>query len=169
MKVDFNFVYVQKGDKIHKLNRANLKLEKNLELLKDLEISEIFDILFQGVSRPFNTSEVLKAKLTIDHKNFIYNNQQIWIDKETRNSLFNLLNSLEPQAEFDLIVEDKIVKLPVSKVKKFLTALEQYAAACKVQTLKHINNIKDIKNVEDLLKYDYTLGYPNQINLNDFI
>lgn len=134
-----------------------------------VSMEELLELLTYLVNISEDLPNIIEKKLNIDYKKFKYSVKECWIDKETRNSLFNLLNSLDEKSNFDLIVGDEIVKLPVSKVKRFLTALEQYASICKVQTLKHVNNIKDIKNVEDLLKYDYTLGYPNQINLNDFI
>lgn len=133
--------------------------------------SELLKTLF-GKIESWELQQILENKCNMfleNSKYFQKNSLKYWIDKETRNSLFNLLNSLDSNSEFELIVGEEIVKLSVSKVKDFLTQLEQYASACKVQTLKHINAIKDIKNVEDLLKYDYTLGYPKQINLNDFI
>lgn len=172
-KLNGNFLEIQTKNKFFRIpifNKHNY-VYSNLEVLNTLTSAELLDIFSDYI--PENFPNFIIQKINAWHllsiKNFVYNFKNFWIDKETRNSLFNLLNSLDSNAEFELIVGEEIVKLSVSRVKDFLTQLERYASACKVQTLKHINNIKDIKNVEDLLKYDYTLGYPNQINLNDFI
>lgn len=156
---------------LHKILKCNAfsEITQNEVLLNSLSAQDLCTIFDSDIDTLKNCTKIKVEKLSEKLKKVQYKNFKFWIDKETRNSLFNLLVSLDENSDFDLIVETELITLPVFKVKKFLTALEQYASACKVQTLKHINNIKDIKNVEDLLKYDYTLGYPNQINLNDFI
>lgn len=173
LTVDPHYIYIVKNNITYKYNKFEInKILDNKELLGNLSGNDLIQIFKALYGIPSNYLEFFIKKVEIHYeqcKKFIYQSNKFWIDKETRNSLFNLLNSLDSNSEFELIVGEEIVKLSVSKVKDFLTQLEQYASACKVQTLKHINAIKDIKNVEDLLKYDYTLGYPKQINLNDFI
>lgn len=95
---------------------------------------------------------------------FIYKDKQLWLDKNTRLGLQQLVNSSEDKVS--LVLEDEILEIPVDVANKFLKDLEVYAGKCYLTTQKHLINIKSLETLEDIINYDYTSGYPEKIVLN---
>lgn len=96
---------------------------------------------------------------------FYYKGKEYWLDKATRVGLQNLANCTSDN--MSIVLGTNIVDLPVDKAKDFLAQLEVYAGKCFVNTTQHLLTIKDFKTVEDVINYDYTIGYPNKITLNE--
>lgn len=96
---------------------------------------------------------------------FYYGEKEYWLDKATRVGLQNLANC--SQETMSLVLGDQIIELTVDKAKEFLSQLEVYAGKCFVNTTNHLLAIKNLKTVEDVINYDYTIGYPNKITLNE--
>lgn len=95
---------------------------------------------------------------------FIFKDKQLWLDKNTRLGLQQLVNSSEDKVS--LVLEDEILEIPVDVANKFLKDLEVYAGKCYLNTQKHLINIKSLETLEDIINYDYTSGYPEKIVLN---
>lgn len=96
---------------------------------------------------------------------FYYKGKEYWLDKATRVGLQNLANCSSDN--MSIVLGTEIVNLPVDKAKDFLAQLEVYAGKCFVNTTQHLLTITDFKTVEDVINYDYTIGYPNKITLNE--
>lgn len=95
---------------------------------------------------------------------FIFKDKQLWLDKNTRLGLQQLVNSSEDK--ISLVLEDEILEIPVNVADKFLKDLEVYAGKCYLNTQKHLINVKSLETLEDIINYDYTSGYPEKIVLN---
>lgn len=48
---------------------------------------------------------------------------------------------------------------------QMLSALELYALECYNKTAEHKQNVEKLTSVEAVKKYDFTIGYPNKLNL----
>ena len=47
-----------------------------------------------------------------------------------------------------------------------LSQLELYALECFNKTAEHKRNVGSLKSVSEIAEYDYTVGYPEKLNLN---
>ena len=95
---------------------------------------------------------------------FVFNGNNLWLDKATRVGLVNLVNS--STNEVTLALGDQIISVPVDVAKQFLAALEVYAGECYVNTARHKIAIKELKSQDELINYDYTTGYPEKLSFN---
>lgn len=139
--------------------------ESILEELSFSDLKEIWDALY-GI--PGNIKDILIKKLELyssshNINSFIYKDKECWLDKNNRNSLWNLSNSSLGNVEF--IVGDEILTMSSIKLKAFLVKLEVYAYKCFVNTFKHLKVVKSLDNIQDIINYDYTTGYPEKIVL----
>lgn len=113
-----------------------------------------------------NYPYILAKKIEIydsskDVNSFIFNGNNLWLDKATRVGLMHLANCSTESIQ--LVLGDTILTFTPEQVKEFLSKLEVYAGQCYVQTQKHLLEIKKLKTLEDLLNYDFTAGYPEKI------
>jgi hypothetical protein len=162
-------VVVLKGDHRAEFSKKNF----NTEILDDpilnvLSIEELIKIWKDLYGIPENLNDFLRKKIELysassDINSFFYEGKEYWLDKDNRNSLWNLSNSSLGNIEF--VVGDEILNLNSLKLKSFLLKLEVYAYKCFVNTFKHQKFIKTLNTLEDILNYDYTTGYPEKITL----
>lgn len=162
-------VVVLKGDHRAEFSKKNF----NTEILDDpilniLSIEELIKIWkdLYGIPENLNDFLIKKIKLYSSSSNinsFFYENKEYWLDKDNRNSLWNLSNSSLGNIEF--VVGDEILNLNSLKLKAFLLKLEVYAYKCFVNTFKHLKAAKNLNNIQDIINYDYTTGYPEKIVL----
>lgn len=99
---------------------------------------------------------------------FTLNGDKVWLDKNTRVGLFNLLNleKLSNKETTTLWFNDKSITVNIDKAIKLLTAVEIYAKQCYDNTQKHYAEINKLKSIEEALAYDITAGYPEILNIN---
>lgn len=98
---------------------------------------------------------------------FILNNNKVWLDKNTRVGLFNLLN-LEKASDIEITTlwfNNVSIEIEVDKAIKLLTMVEKYAKQCYDNTQKHYTEINQLNSIEDCLQYDITAGYPAILNI----
>lgn len=162
-------VVVLKGDHRAEFSKKNF----NTEILDDpilniLSIEELIKIWkdLYGIPENLNDFLIKKIKLYSSSSNinsFFYEGKEYWLDKDNRNSLWNLSNSSLGNIEF--VVGDEILNLNSLKLKAFLLKLEVYAYKCFVNTFKHLKAAKNLNNIQDIINYDYTTGYPEKIVL----
>lgn len=98
---------------------------------------------------------------------FILGGKKVWLDKDTRVGLFNLLN-IEKSANTKtttLWFNNKSIELEVDKAIILLTTVEKYAKQCYDNTQKHYVEINQLDSIEACLKYDVTAGYPTILNI----
>lgn len=99
---------------------------------------------------------------------FTLNGDKVWLDKNTRVGLFNLLNleKLSNKETTTLWFNDKSITVNIDKAIELLTAVEKYAKQCYDNTQKHYTEINALETIENALAYDITAGYPEILNIN---
>ena len=102
-----------------------------------------------------------KVKNIDNSKEFEYKGKKLWWDKSTRAGLLNLANSSTDNVA--ILIEDDIISFNLESLKDLLAQLEVYSSKCLIVTHKHIKAIEKLQTFEDILKYNYTLGYPDKV------
>lgn len=155
----------------HKATFSKKYFEKELlvnPILEELTFDDlkiIWDSLY-GVPKNLKNLLLKKIELYSSSTNvnaFKYQNNEYWLDKDNRNSLWNLSNS--SLGDLEIVIGDEILTIKSLKLKAFLLKLEVYAYKCFVNTFKHLKKAKTLTNIEDIINYDYTTGYPEKITL----
>jgi hypothetical protein len=102
---------------------------------------------------------------------FTYHGVDMWLDKATRNGLIMRLNAEKAvgKAETTLWFDMMNFTLSIDDALQLLTLLEVYASACYDNTARHIAAVKALNDVEDVFNYDYTVGYPQKIVIEDIL
>lgn len=98
---------------------------------------------------------------------FILNGQRVWLDKATRVGLMNSTSIAKAMGQPTTTLWLGDVKLVVDcdKAIGLLSALEMYALECFNVTAAHKKAVAELNTVEDVLGYDYTQGYPEQLEM----
>lgn len=138
----------------------SMKFWENLinELYGTCPTSYLGKVLLRKIAFHDNSQEV---------NSFFYNGNRYWFDKVVRNSLFNLAsNTKEP---ITLLLGDDLITIPRKDAVKFLADLESYASKCYITTHNHLTSVKRLHSITDMIDYDYTSGYPEKLNLNDYL
>lgn len=102
-----------------------------------------------------------KVKNIDNSKEFEYKGKKLWWDKSTRAGLLNLANSSTDNVA--ILIGDDIISFNLEFLKDILAQLEVYSSKCLIVTHKHIKAIEKLQTFEDILKYNYTLGYPDKV------
>ena len=102
-----------------------------------------------------------KVKNIDNSKEFEYKGKKLWWDKSTRAGLLNLANSSTDNVA--ILIGDDIISFNLESLKDLLAQLEVYSSKCLIVTHKHIKTIEKLQTFEDILKYNYTLGYPDKV------
>lgn len=86
----------------------------------------------------------------------------MWLDRETRASLRNTIESsiLVGRSELDIWFGDVYITLPVNTAKLMLATLEVYATDCYNVTSQHRVTVKAMQSLSDVDSFDVTYGYP---------
>ena len=141
------------ADRLKQMELLELPLEGWKELLT----------LVNGKVDEESLRQVLIGKVkNIDNsKEFEYKGKKLWWDKSTRAGLLNLANSSTDNVA--ILIGDDIISFNLESLKDLLAQLEVYSSKCLIVTHKHIKAIEKLQTFEDILKYNYTLGYPDKV------
>lgn len=93
---------------------------------------------------------------------------QVWLDKDTRVGLMNSIN-IEKAAGREtttLWLNNINLTIECDMAIQMLSALELYALACYNKTAEHKNTISNLETIQEVNDYDYTIGYPEKLNLS---
>ena len=98
---------------------------------------------------------------------FMLNGQKVWLDKATRVGLMNSTSIAKAmgQATTTLWLGDAKLVVNCDKAIGLLSALEMYALECFNVTAAHKKAVAELNTVEEVLGYDYTQGYPEQLEM----
>ena len=166
MKIEYNnkCYYFNKQQSLENLlskgELINLPLEAWKQILLVKTGSVNFDVL-----KTVLLQKIKHYDKSTNVNSFEYCKNLYWFDKNTRLSLVNLANSTSESVQIFLV--DKFIEIKPEELKKFLAQLEVYASKCYVNTQLHLLNASKLELVEDLINYDYTIGYPDKIILNE--
>lgn len=113
-------------------------------------------------------SEVTQYDLSSNVNSFYLNGMQVWLDKDTRVGLMNSI-SIEKAAGREattLWLNNINLTIDCDMAIQMLSALELYALACYNKTAEHKNTISNLETIQEVNDYDYTVGYPEKLNLS---
>lgn len=133
--------------------KVDLGLEEGktpLEKAKEEKIREI---------NKYDTSDKVNS--------FLLNGIQVWLNKDTRVGLMNSLNIEKSSGKEISTLWFGTIKLEINidAAIQMLGAIELYALECYNKTAEHKQNVEKLTSVEAVKKYDFTIGYPDKLNL----
>ena len=93
---------------------------------------------------------------------FRLNGNLMWLDRETRASLRNTIESatLVGRTELDIWFGDALITLPIGDARMMLAVLEVYATDCYNVTAQHRVQVRNMTELSDVEAFDVTAGYP---------
>ena len=103
-----------------------------------------------------------------DVNSFFLNGIQVWLNKDTRVGLMNSL-TIEKEAgkEISTLWFNNIcININCDAAIQMLRSLELYALACYNKTAQHKVAVSELNSIEDVMKYNFTEGYPDKLNLS---
>jgi hypothetical protein len=92
----------------------------------------------------------------------------MWLDRETRASLKNTIESaiLLGRDNLDIWFGDLFITLSITDARTMLAVLEMYATDCYNVTAQHKADVRAMDNIEDIEAFDVTKGYPEKPEFN---
>lgn len=125
---------------------------------------------------PRTLNDAIREKLSdIDYydtseniNGFYLNDNLVWLDRDTRASLKNTIESsiLIGRETLNIWFGDVYVTLPIETAKLLLATLELYATDCYNVTAQHKVAVKELTTIEEVDNYDITSGYPEKLHFN---
>lgn len=113
--------------------------------------------------------EEIKAYDNSDKVNsFLLNGVPVWINREDRVGTRRAIE-LDIEAgniESEIWLQGMRLQVNSQLALKLLDKVEHYAYQAYNVTQRHIHNIKQKTSIEEVNKYDYTQGYPQQLELS---
>lgn len=93
---------------------------------------------------------------------FYLNGQLMWLDRETRASLKNTIESLALVGRDTLAIwyGETQINLDLNTARQLLAVLEVYATDCYNVTIQHKISVAQLTNIDDVMDFDITEGYP---------
>ena len=93
---------------------------------------------------------------------FYMGDQLMWLDRETRASLRNTIESLTliGRTELDIWYDTTRITLDVNTAKQLLAILEVYATDCYNVTIQHKIAVNEMTDIDDVINFDITADYP---------
>lgn len=113
-------------------------------------------------------SEIEFYDISENVNGFYLNGNLVWLDRDTRASLKNTIESatLMGRESLNIWFNDVYVTLPLETTKTLLATLELYATDCYNVTAQHKVEVKALTTIEDVDNYDITLDYPEKLSFD---
>lgn len=113
------------------------------------------------------TDEITKYDTSSNVNVFSLNGVDVWLDRDTRVSLMNSTTIAKNMGQENTILWLGTVKITVKcdQAIQLLSALEMYALSCFNKTAEHKKNVEALSTINEIVSYDYTVGYPEKLNL----
>lgn len=92
----------------------------------------------------------------------------MWLDRETRASLKNTIESaiLLGRDNLDIWFGDLFITLSITNARTMLAVLEMYATDCYNVTAQHKADVRAMDDIEDIEAFDVTKDYPEKPEFN---
>ena len=99
---------------------------------------------------------------------FKLNGLTVWLDKDTRMGLMNSTTIAKNmgQETTTVLFGGISMTIPCDTAIQMLSALEMYALECFNVTAGHKAAVAALTSIDDVVGYDYTQGYPTQLEIN---
>lgn len=125
---------------------------------EDEVIAELKKLKYDEITK-YDTSSNVNA--------FSLNGVDVWLDRDTRVSLMNSTTIAKNMGQENTTLWLGTVKITVKcdQAIQLLSALEMYALSCFNKTAEHKKNVEALSTINEIVSYDYTVGYPEKLNL----
>ena len=100
---------------------------------------------------------------------FFYQDKPMWLGREMRRTVNERIELDEKVglATTKLINNGIVIELPIAIAKQFMIELSVYARDCYDKTEEHKAAINAMDSVSDVLNYDFTVGYPEKLHIQE--
>ena len=117
--------------------------------------------------KELKNDEITKYDTSSNVNVFSLNGVDVWLDRDTRVSLMNSTTIAKNMGQENTTLWLGTVKITVKcdQAIQLLSALEMYALSCFNKTAEHKNNVEALSTINEIVSYDYTVGYPEKLNL----
>lgn len=117
--------------------------------------------------KELKNDEITKYDTSSNVNVFSLNGVDVWLDRDTRVSLMNSTTIAKSMGQENTILWLGTVKITVKcdQAIQLLSALEMYALSCFNKTAEHKKNVEALSTINEIVSYDYTVGYPEKLNL----
>lgn len=152
------FVNSQSDETVKEHYRLIRWINDEINLAYGITVDTAKDIMINRINE-YDTSTEVNA--------FYLNGIITWLDKETRVGLMNSI-SIEQAAgrtQSTLWFGTTSITVDCNTAIQFLSALELYALECYNKTAEHKSIISGMNDVNEIMKYDYTVGYPEKLSI----
>ena len=117
--------------------------------------------------KKLKNDEITKYDTSSNVNVFSLNGVDVWLDRDTRVGLMNSTTIAKNMGQENTILWLGAVKITVKcdQAIQLLSALEMYALSCFNKTAEHKKNVEALSTINEIVSYDYTVGYPEKLNL----
>lgn len=117
--------------------------------------------------KKLKNDEITKYDTSSNVNVFSLNGVDVWLDRDTRVSLMNSTTIAKNMGQENTTLWLGTVKTVVKcdQAIQLLSALEMYALSCFNKTAEHKKNVEALSTINEIVSYDYTVGYPEKLNL----
>lgn len=184
------YYFIKKDNKIIRIatfdDKVNTNINRNMIELTNEQIEfylehpyasiiEIQNCALWAQPEPIDMLEQAKAQKqeeidiydTSENVNgFFYNEVFMWLDRETRATLRNTIDSLKilGRETLNIWYNEINITLSVQEAEYLLAALEVYATDCYNVTAMHKLYVNNLTNIEDVNAFDVTTDYPQRLH-----
>ena len=139
-----------------------------LEELGTTSQTEISDEDKLSFAKEMLTREITAHDTSSSVNGFKLNGLTVWLDKDTRMGLMNSTTIAKNMGQETTTVWFGGISLtiPCDTAIQMLSALEMYALECFNVTAGHKAAVAAMETVDDVVAYDFTTGYPTQLEIN---
>lgn len=98
---------------------------------------------------------------------FVLNEQKVWLDFELRDRVYQGNERLQRIGRTDttLWLDNQCYNLSIEQAQNIISHIEAYAKDCYNVTAAHKAAVEKLQTVEEVEAYDYTQGYPEQLEM----
>ena len=117
--------------------------------------------------KKLKNDEITKYDTSSNVNVYSLNGVDVWLDRDTRVGLMNSTTIAKNMGQENTILWLGTVKITVKcdQAIQLLSALEMYALSCFNKTAEHKKNVEALSTINEIVSYDYTVGYPEKLNL----
>lgn len=126
--------------------------ERKLEDVRDQKLQSLADYDKSSAVNNFTINGVLNA----------------WFTPEERSNYSNSIQAAKLLNMDTLMfaVGTHVLQVPTSSAEVMLASIQLYADACYMVTKQHELTISSLQSIEEIDEYDFTTGYPQQLNFD---
>ena len=136
------------------------KVTKAICPLIGIQIVETLESVKKAMIKTINEYDV-----STNVNSFIYDGEEMWLDKATRVGLMNSTTILKAAGEetTTLWFGNKSYTIPCDTAIQILSMIEVYALDCFNVTAEHKARVSAMTDINEIKNYDYTADYPQRL------